>query len=210
MAEYPSNSEMSKKKLEEQALVKKKFAAPSSTIKSSIVKKDESTTSSFFKSLFTEDLETVGEVILTDVVKPWLMNGLFDVIVNGARTWIFGKGSTQTTANPLGYYDYSKPASAQVISSSKSQKTETKTKMLNPSTVPFNNRGAAEVALANMREMISVYGQVSIGDFCDLCGLDCEFTCYNYGWTNLDNATIQPDRDGYHILFPQSKPVSAG
>lgn len=209
--EYPNNSEMSKQKLEEQKLVKKKFSAPSSTIKDSIVKTSESATKSFFRSLFTEDLDTVWDVILSDVIKPWLMNGLFDVIVNGARTWIFGKGSAQVTANPhTGYIDYSKPSSAQVITSGKSNRQETKTKMMNPSLVPFNNRGAAEVALANMREMIGLYNQVSIGDFCDLCGIDCEFTCYNYGWTNLDTATIQPDRDGYHILFPAAKPISAG
>ena len=139
------------------------------------------------------------------------MNGLFDVIVNGARTWIFGKGSAQvSTAAHTGYFDYSKPASAQLISSGKSTRVDVKSKMMNPSLVPFNNRGAAEVALANMKEMVSVYSQVSIGDFCDLCGIDCEFTSYNYGWTNLDSATIQPDRDGYHILFPAAKPISAG
>lgn len=212
MDEYVNNSEVSKKKLEEQKMIKKKFSAPSSVVKDGLAKTEESLAKSFFRSLFTEDLNTVGNVILQDVIKPWLMNGLFDVIVNGARTWIFGKGSGQVTtntiyANPTGYVDYSKPKQ---LSSGQTVKNEPKTKMLNPATVPFNNRGAAEVALASMKEMLGLYSQVSIGDFCDLCGIDCEFTSYNYGWTNLDSATIQPDRDGYHILFPAAKPISQG
>ena len=193
--DYPNNSEMSKKnkgELEPQ----KKFTAPSEVSES---------LNKVFSVLFAEDGKTVLEVVLKEVVRPWLLNGLFEVIVNGARTWIFGRGGAPTsaiTAPQSVYVDYTKPAQI-----TDGKQTQTKTKIFNPSSQSFSNRGAAELVLSNMRNAIKLYDSVNVGDFCDLCGIDCDFTCYNYGWTNLDSAAVIPDRNGYHIQFPPAKPI---
>lgn len=202
--DYPNNSEMAKKN-EKELEPQKKFTAPSS-VSESLNK--ESIVQSVFKDFFAEDLHTVAHTVLKDVIRPWLLNGIFEMIVNGARTWIFGANGTPTsnsiTAPQSSYIDYTQPAK---LTDGKTQSQNTKTKIFNPSSQSFSNRGAAELVLSNMKNAIKLYDSVNVGDFCDLCGIDCDFTCYNYGWTNLDSAAVIPDRNGYHIQFPPAKPI---
>ena len=182
----------------------KKFTAPS--IPSENLNQD-SVVHSIFSSLFAEDLPDVWKYLKKNVIKQWIMNGLFDVIVNGARTWIFGENNTPQDSSTVTslqsqYIDYTQP---KLLMASK--KEEPKTKVFNPSSQSFANRGAAELALSQMKNAIVHYDSVNVGDFCDICGIDCDFTCYNYGWTNLDSAYVVTDRNGYHIQFPPAKPI---
>ena len=71
--------------------------------------------------------------------------------------------------------------------------------------IAMNSRGDAEQVLDNLIDMTREYGSASVGDFCDLVGVDNNFTDYKYGWTNLSKTTITRTRDGYIIDFP--KPV---
>lgn len=84
----------------------------------------------------------------------------------------------------------------------KSVQTQTKPSSYSFDQVVMNSRGDAEQVLDNLIDMTREYKAASVGDFCDLVGIDNNFTDYKYGWTNLSKTTISRTRDGYIIDFP--------
>lgn len=203
MDEYYNNSEMSKKSKEQQAVVKK-FTAPSDS--SDISVKTETVTKSVFKNFFAADLPTVWDSVLVEVIAPWLKRGLLDTIISSATTWLYEgqrpSESVTTWSSKTEATDYN------AVSKNKSLSVSTTTKIIDPSTVIFKTWAKAEVKLSQFRESLGQYSCVSIGDWCDLCGVDCDYPAYNYGWTNLEKAQILPCSEGFYISFPAAKPLS--
>lgn len=69
----------------------------------------------------------------------------------------------------------------------------------------FRNREDAENVLKDMNDILDKYGGVSVADFCDLCGMKCEYVDHTYGWTDLSHSKVYANRPGtYSILLPQA------
>lgn len=69
----------------------------------------------------------------------------------------------------------------------------------------FNNRKDAETVLNNMNDILSEYDCVTVADFCDLCGLTCDYKDHKIGWTDLSCSKVYVNRSGtYSILLPQA------
>ena len=66
----------------------------------------------------------------------------------------------------------------------------------------FETREAAEDVLSRMDDILVEYGNVSLADFYDLCGVSCGYTDHKYGWTSLDDATVIFNDDMYSIKLP--------
>lgn len=74
--------------------------------------------------------------------------------------------------------------------------------------IVFDTYNDAQKTLSVMREIVDNYGQVSIGDFYDIVGIDCKpYLYHRMGWKNLSDAKIiyfeqTNDVCGYTIRFP--------
>lgn len=74
--------------------------------------------------------------------------------------------------------------------------------------IVFDTYDDAQKTLSAMREIVDNYGQVSIGDFYDIAGIDCKpYLYHRMGWKNLSDAKIiyfeqTNDVCGYTIRFP--------
>lgn len=74
--------------------------------------------------------------------------------------------------------------------------------------IVFDTYNDAQKTLSAMREIVDNYGQVSIGDFYDIAGIDCKpYLYHRMGWKNLSDAKIiyfeqTNDVCGYTIRFP--------
>lgn len=74
--------------------------------------------------------------------------------------------------------------------------------------IVFDTYNDARKTLSAMREIVDNYGQVSIGDFYDIAGIDCKpYLYHRMGWKNLSDAKIiyfeqTNDVCGYTIQFP--------
>lgn len=74
--------------------------------------------------------------------------------------------------------------------------------------IVFDTYNDAQKTLSAMREIVDNYGQVSIGDFYDIAGVDCKpYLYHRMGWKNLSDAKIiyfeqTNDVCGYTIRFP--------
>lgn len=57
----------------------------------------------------------------------------------------------------------------------------------------FSNKARAEVALAQMKQLIEWYGVASRADMKDIYGMLPTPEDQNFGWNDLDNAIIESD-----------------
>ena len=71
-----------------------------------------------------------------------------------------------------------------------------------------STRGEAEGILSQMDEMLDQYGRVSIADMYDLANMACDYTYNNYGWTNIQAASVvrESDQNGtyYRLKMPRA------
>ena len=71
----------------------------------------------------------------------------------------------------------------------------------------FKTRGQAEQVLSTLEEIIEKYGQATIADYKDCCGLTSQLTDNQFGWTSLNNTKVRKIlKGGYFIDFPE--PIS--
>lgn len=74
--------------------------------------------------------------------------------------------------------------------------------------VVLDSRGEAEEVLAEMDELISIYGFVSVADLYDMVGITQPYTYNKYGWTSLNSASVTKLRGGGYLLnLPKALPL---
>lgn len=71
--------------------------------------------------------------------------------------------------------------------------------------VILGNRWDAEDILFQLEEIIINYGQASVADLYDLCGIVSRFSDNKYGWTALKDAAVVRVRHGYWLNLPRPK-----
>ena len=160
-------------------------------------------------SIISEDAGNVMNYILTGVLIPSIKDALYDIVVNGAKMFLFGEnagtssrrsGSTNSRVSYRSYYDNDRRTSTGNSIPKKSGYD------FDP--IIFDNRGDAEYTLDKMQEIIdSQYQVVSVMDMYCAAGLDCPYTYDSYGWTSLAGADIQKVRDGWMIRLPKALPL---
>lgn len=70
--------------------------------------------------------------------------------------------------------------------------------------VIFESRKDATSVLNDLITLIDKYGEVSLCDFKDLCGIGGDFTDNKYGWKDLSEACIKRVREGFIIDMPKT------
>ena len=119
---------------------------------------------------------------------------------------LFGRGASTGGKRPfnnVSYTNYSTPkTSPKPIYDSGSRRG------YDYEDITLATRGDAEEVLARMDELIETYGLVSVGDLYDLVGKTCNYTDYKYGWTNIRDASVVRERDGYGLRLPKAGPLN--
>lgn len=190
--DYPGNSNKSKEKEK-----KKAEKVVDGTVKRSKPSFFRQAVGAIFSDISEEDLKSE---IIFDYLLPTIRDTIFEM---GRMMWsglFYGSTANHKQSNGnkpyrvsySNYYDNETKRSAPIKASS-----------YNFDQITLNSRGDAEQVLDNLIEMTQEYGSASVGDFCDLVGVDNNFTDYKYGWTNLSHTTISRTREGYIIDFPK-------
>ena len=71
----------------------------------------------------------------------------------------------------------------------------------------FTNKWEAEDVVAHLVDMILEYGEATVRSFYELSNIEADYTDDRYGWTNLRDAYVERTRNGYVIVFPQTRPL---
>lgn len=176
-------------------------------VTSNVIVKKESEGSKFKKKFFAEDIKTVSGHVVDSIVIPSLQKIFSDIVKGGIDFLIYGNKSSRSNSGPgiisyNNYYNrngivspYTNPINGGVPTKPATVYTVNE--------VIFRERANAEEVLLRMKEAISNYGMVSVGDFYDLIEQRSSFTDQKYGWKDLSSAEIMRENDGYSIRFPR-------
>lgn len=203
MEEYLPNSHKYKEEKSKNDIVKKKKIekAISGTVKT----KKKSEFRKFLDVFVPEDVESVKDYIIMDVVVPSIKKAISDTV----DTVLFGetrsapsKSGAASKVSYRSFYDKKNDDRHERYSGSRMRSG------YDYEDIIFDSRGEAEQVLMLMDEIVSEYSMVRVADLYDLVGISSSFTDNNYGWTNIKNASVNRTRDGGYILkMPKVLPL---
>lgn len=151
-----------------------------------------------------EDVSSVGNYILMDVVIPAIKKTVSDIVRDGVDMMLFGgKRSSGSSGTSGRYVSYSKMGDRrEEYRDHSGQRTR-----YSHEDIILETRGDAEMVLSQMTDIIEEYDQVAVSDLYDLVGITGNYTDNKYGWTNLRNAEVITVRDGYMLKLPKAIPL---
>lgn len=160
-------------------------------------------TSRLLKELISDDVDSIGEYLLTEVIIPTIKNGIDDLITNGLHMILWGTTAGKSSKNSsIPHVSYSKFYSQ---GDSRKKPTTTTDDRYDCDPLIFDNRADAEEVLNTMIDLIDTYQNVSILDLYDLVGKETNFAQQKYGWTSLGSARVDRVREGYLLKLPKPK-----
>ena len=151
-----------------------------------------------FSDINEEDLKS-------EIIFDYLVPTIKDTIVDMSKMLLDAVfyGTTTHKKSSSGNRPYKVSYSDYYDRGGKPTATNTKSSSYHFDEVTLDSRADAEQVLDNLIDLIREYGSASVGDFCDLVGVDSNFTDYKYGWNDLTRTTISRTRNGYIIDFPK-------
>lgn len=178
-------------------------------VKGKVLKKKKSWFESFSETFFGESPDSVRDYLIQDVLIPTVRSTIVEMISSGVDMLLNGKATRSHKSSTrerdrefISYNSYSgrsqpKPRERYVNSS-----------RFNLDEVFFEDEQDAEQVLDTLAEIIDKTGEVSVGEYYDLCNMPSEHTQYHWGWTSLIRASIGSVREGgYILILPKPKPL---
>ena len=194
MTDYKANSHRSKETSEPVERKKIEPIAKGKTKKKSEVKK-------LTDVFVAEDVSSVKDYILMEVLLPAAKKAISDIVTNGIDMLLYGetKSKDRKKDSRVSYTNYYRERDYD-------RGTRTRVRGYDYDDIILDTRREAEEVLDRMDDLIDTYGMVSVADMYDLVGISGNYTDNKYGWTNLRNADVQRVRDGYLLKLPKALP----
>lgn len=202
MTDYKANSHKVREEQKSKEVVKKDIqpVAKAKTKKKSEVKK-------FADVFIAEDITSVKDYIVNDVLIPAAKKAISDIITNGVDMILYGEAKGRDRRRDGGsrvsytkYYERDRDRDRDY------DRARTRRSVYDYDDIILDTRGEAEDVLNRMDDLIDAYGMVSVADLYDLVGISGNYTDNKYGWTNLRNAEVRRTRDGYLLKLPKALP----
>lgn len=201
MNNYQPNSHKSK---QEAANMEKKNVQKVVNGVAKVKKKSE--LNKFVNNFISEDATKVGSYLFTDVIVPGIVKIITDSFKDGVDIIFKGassRGSRNSGSYPGNYVSYNNYSNNQ---QRRTPAVNTKP-VHSPYDITLPSRRDAEEVLNQMNDILQQYGAVTVADLYDLVGITHSFTDVKYGWSDLRNADIARDSDGWYIKFPNAYPL---
>lgn len=198
MEEYKTNSHKSKEVAKQHAIEK----VVSGRVR---VKRQRKGNLEKAAEIFTgQDLNSVKEHLIKDVLFPNIQKLLYDTITNGADTIIYGgKGKNKRSDGTRVSYWRSYDSGS---GSNNETPTYSGRGIYNFENLLFEKKQDAEAVLDSMQEIIDQFGVVSVADLYDLADVTIDnTTASNYGWKSIASAKSVATPDGW--ILSLSKPI---
>lgn len=182
----------------------------------------KSTGRQFVQSFIVEDFGVVRDYLLFDILVPAVKDTIVDtacsainMIFNGSdynvkrNRWNSSNWNSQNKTNygtiyrtdNTGYFNRRQPDRRPIDDSGWGRRSN-----MDYMDIPFDTRPDAEKVLDAMRDILDQYPSVSVADFYDLVGYNYgnNYTCNDYGWTDLSNVTVTWSRGAWYIALPRA------
>lgn len=156
----------------------------------------------FVDVFISEDIHNVKDYLINEVGMPMLKKGLMgalDMMLNGGSIgYADRRSSSRVTYNR--YYDDPRD-------NRRSNDRDQPRPRFDRDVIIFETRRDAEAILRDMLDALEEYKIVSVADMYDMADLPQPHTGNRYGWTNLRNAEVIRDREGWIINLPKAMPI---
>ena len=191
---YPGNSDRSKEKKEITPVAKARV-------------KRESTARKVVGEIIREDVSSVGETVLWDVVIPTVKNLISDTVTRGIESMLYGGDSRPRSRNSYSDYSgYSRPKGNRDRPTERRDRRSARHAEPERNEIIFDSRSDANDVIDRMSDLIDQYGQASLADLNALIGASSNFIDDNWGWTDMGSFDVRQVRDGFMLTHdePQS------
>lgn len=212
MDEFPANSQTPRAKETDPKEGPKKVeqitTGPVKTRKKSLGRR-------FLDTFLAGNVGGVGQYVLLEVILPAVRDVITDTVSQGTERLIYGEtrsSSRRTGQRPGGtggYISYNRyaPSTTPAWKKEREYPRPTLSRQARANhdfrEIEINTRVEANAVLVRMGELIAQYGQVTVSDLYDLCGLSGAFTDEKWGWTDLRDASPQRVQNGYLLDLPK-------
>ena len=200
MEDYKANSHRSK---EEQKLPEKKIEP---VVKGKVTKK-KNNVRKLTDTFVSEDIQNVKSYVLMDVLVPAIKKAISDIVTNGIDMFLYGgsgKGRNNQPGAKVSYRNYYEQKNNGGYRASDNSR---QSNAFDYDDIVFNNRGEAEAALQQMKDIVARYGIVTVNDLYEMTPLSAPYTSQKYGWMDVSNVDIVRVRDGYILKLPRAVPI---
>lgn len=143
-------------------------------------------------------MKSIKSYVIEDVVIPYAKNILSDAF----NAMLYGSNgrSSRTPVSRLNQTTsyqryYEQPKKTPTVNSSEGYDVDN---------MIFRNYTDADKVLDGLRDICREYDMASVGDLKMLLGDSTTPSDYNWGWDNLDGASIARTKDGYMIRMPRT------
>ena len=207
----PNNSDKAAQGAKTEGKEKKKLAPLVS--KGSVAKKKR-TVADKFKDAFLGESENLGDYIMYDVLVPAFRDTVSEMGF-GIIERLFGNGRSSRSRGSVvrdrgrSYVSYNSSSRNDRDRGRDDRPDIDRRSRARHSfdNVVFTNKWEAEDVLAHLVDMILEYGEATVRSFYELSNIEADYTDDRYGWTNLRDAYVERTRNGYVIVFPQTRPL---
>lgn len=155
----------------------------------------------------SEDISNVKSYIFMDVLVPAIKKAIYDIVTNGIDMFLYGgsgKGRNNQPGAKVSYRNYYEQKNNGGYRTSDNSR---QSNAFDYDDIVFNNRGEAEAALQQMKDIIARYGIVTVNDLYEMTPLSAPYTSQKYGWMDVSNVDIVRVRDGYILKLPRAVPI---
>lgn len=162
----------------------------------------------FADEFFVDDMHKIKEFVVHDVIIPTTKKTIIDLVTSIVSMAFYGDTRGRNTSNgPASKVSYGGFFKNPQYGSSAGFSTPTRT-TYEYDNIVIEDKGQAEMVLHQMDDIIMAYGQVRVADLYEMLGKTGTYTDNNYGWKNLQSASVQRVADGYLLKLPRVVPLS--
>ena len=155
----------------------------------------------------SEDIANVKNYIFMDVIVPAVKKAIYDVVTNGIDMFLYGgtgKGKSSSSGSKVSYRNYYERKDGGGYRGSENNVSRN---AFDYDDIVFDNRGEAEAAKQQMRDIIGRYGMVTVSDLYEMAYQTAPYTAQKYGWMDVSSAEVIRVRDGYKLKLPKAVPI---
>ena len=170
----------------------------------------------FWSEFLADDVHTIKDYIVWDVLIPAVKNAISDTITNGIDMLLFGQTRTRGGNSVRRITPYSSISSNSVSNSGRLVKYNEASENKRPNRglggysyqeVVLPTRPEAEDVLAHMRLNLERFQVVTVADLYDMVGEIPDMIDNKWGWTDLTGACVQRCSDGFILRMPRIEAV---
>lgn len=200
----PSNSHKSREKEKQQYSKPPKDLTPVVSEKAYVRKK--SGIVRLADVFLPEDVESVKEYIIRDILIPKIKYGIHDIVSEAWDSFcgISGRRSSGNGASRVSFVSYDK----KYQNGQSNEGQPRRSSSMSYDEIYFKDRGNAESVFDRMGELCEEYGNVSVADMYEIAEVPNDnFALYKIGWTSMEGAQIQRMNGGeFRIKMPKARP----